>query len=372
MATMLDVSRLAGVSKATVSNVLNRRGNVSAAVQKRVFEACKRLSYSVNPNIQDLVRAGRNGGRRGVIGFVVIGSDIADPYTSRFMDGIARGANENNQHLSIATLTGRETSVYDLPPLLRDRRVDGILMTGQVGASIELIRSLDLPFVVLGNYAASQLRGAVSVEFDYEAGYGKLAEMLQAAGCRRIAYISKELEFFSERQEVEAFKNGLTGQGLEVYPELLVVGGGIFVDFMTPLSQALDRLELPFDALFTHDFKTADQFVHLWLGRNWGHPWPSNLVVATSRPYAYYRLPVPALYMNICSDVLAQTGFRVLMDILDGRTDAQGHRTLVHLDVIRDECQDERFKKVAERSSKSQHSAGLETKPTALHTTKEK
>ncbi len=372
MATMSDVSRLAGVSKASVSNVLNRRGNVSADVQARVLAACERLSYSVNPNIQDLARAGRNGGRRGAIGFVVVGTDIADPYTSRFMDGIARGANEHNQHLSIATLTGKEMSIYDLPPLLRDRRVDGILMTGQVGASIELIRSLELPFVVLGNYAASQLRGAVSVEFDYESGYGKLAEMLHAAGCRRIAYISKELEFFSERQEVEAFKNGLIGQGLEVLPELLVVGGGIFVDFMTPLSQALDRRELPFDALFTHDFKTADQFVHIWLGRNWGHPWPSNLVIATSRPYDYYRLPVPALYMNICSDVLAQTGFRVLMDILDGRTDAQGHRTLVHLDVIRDDCPDERFRQVVERSSETRRVAGIEKKRTDPHAVKEK
>ena len=348
--TMADVARLAGVSKATVSNALNNRPNVSGAVRARVYAACETLSYRVNAGIRDLARAGRNNGRVGAIGFVVIGEPFADPYTSPFMDGIARGAREYNQHLSIAALSGRETSVYDLPPALRDGRVDGLLMTGHVGASLDLLRSLNVPNVVLGNYGPEALRGAVSVEFDYDAGYDYLATTLSKAGKTRVAYIARDFSCHSERQEFEAFRRALTAKGLPVLPELMFIGGGIFIDVMQTFSAAFDRGRMPFDAVFTHDFKTADQLVHLWLGRTWPRPWPPDILVSTSRPYDYYRLPVPALYMDIRSDALAHTGCRVLMDILSGHAPAEGHRTLVGLDITRDLEADERYRCMTDRT----------------------
>lgn len=342
--SMADVARLAGVSKATVSNVLNRRAKASEEVRQRVLSACESLDYRLNAGIQELARAGLNNGRTGSIGFVVAGEAIADPYTSRFMDGIAEGAREQNQHLFMAKLTGKETSVYDLPAGLRDRRVDGILVTGQLTASMDMIRRLEVPFVVLGNYAPDVLRGAVTVEFDYDSGFGMLAQRLKAAGKRRIAYISKTFEFYSERQEHAAFRRALETHGLPVLPDLEFIGGGSFVDIMELLTEAMDRDELPFDAVFFHDFKASDEFVHLWLGRNWRKDWNSDVLLATSRPFDYYRLPVPALYMDIRSDALARTGIRVLMDILEGRAPDTGHRTLVHLDVTCEDAKDERYR----------------------------
>ena len=48
MATILDVANLAGVSQGTVSNVLNRKGNVSSEKIKVVEEAAKQLGFTIN------------------------------------------------------------------------------------------------------------------------------------------------------------------------------------------------------------------------------------------------------------------------------------------------------------------------------------
>ena len=48
MATILDVAKLAGVSQGTVSNVLNRKGNVSSEKIKLVEEAAQTLGFTIN------------------------------------------------------------------------------------------------------------------------------------------------------------------------------------------------------------------------------------------------------------------------------------------------------------------------------------
>ena len=73
MVTMSDVARLAGVSKMTVSNVVNNRPGVSEPVRRRVLEAIQQSGYRLNVNARTL-----KAGRTGVIGLAVPGVD--QPY----------------------------------------------------------------------------------------------------------------------------------------------------------------------------------------------------------------------------------------------------------------------------------------------------
>jgi DNA-binding LacI/PurR family transcriptional regulator len=54
MVTMSDVARLAGVSKMTVSNVVNNRPGVSDPVRRRVLEAIQQSGYRLNVNARTL------------------------------------------------------------------------------------------------------------------------------------------------------------------------------------------------------------------------------------------------------------------------------------------------------------------------------
>lgn len=76
MISMDDVAVKAGVSKATVSRVLNGKNPVSPKARKKVLTACKSLNYRMNANIQDLILKSRNGFTRN-LAFVMV--DVSFP-----------------------------------------------------------------------------------------------------------------------------------------------------------------------------------------------------------------------------------------------------------------------------------------------------
>lgn len=76
MATIKDIAKLAGVSHGTVSNVLNKRGNVSAEKIRAVEEAAKALGYELNESARNLRRQHKN----------AIALLIPDIYTRHYID----------------------------------------------------------------------------------------------------------------------------------------------------------------------------------------------------------------------------------------------------------------------------------------------
>jgi len=77
MTTLVEVARLAGVTAATVSNVLRERGKVGAETRKRVLAAVKELGYQPNLTARALVE-----GRPPTIALIV--SSIANPFYPEF------------------------------------------------------------------------------------------------------------------------------------------------------------------------------------------------------------------------------------------------------------------------------------------------
>ncbi len=129
--TIRDVARACGVSTATVSKALNRKEDVAQTTRERVLDVCERLGYQLNSSIQDLARRGRNGLTRN-IALVMVGKPFADPAYARAIDGVSQAADEHGLHLILERLRGDETRLIDLPPVLRDGRVDGMLVTGNL------------------------------------------------------------------------------------------------------------------------------------------------------------------------------------------------------------------------------------------------
>ena len=66
MISMGDVARQAGVAKSTVSRILSGNGSFCPETCTKVFDACEKLNYKLNPNIQDLVLKGRGGATRNI------------------------------------------------------------------------------------------------------------------------------------------------------------------------------------------------------------------------------------------------------------------------------------------------------------------
>jgi DNA-binding LacI/PurR family transcriptional regulator len=124
--------------------------------------------------------------------------EFADPSYARLVDGIASGASEKNYHLLLAKLTGNESSIMELPPILRDSRVDGILVSGEITSGVmDVLRQMETPIVILGTYHESITRDNSVVLLSMRSMYARTVEYLKSQGKTRIAFFNETMEWYS-------------------------------------------------------------------------------------------------------------------------------------------------------------------------------
>ncbi len=318
--TIRDVARAAGVSTASVSKALNNKPDISQALKSRILTLCEKMGYRLNSSIQDLARRGRGGLTRN-IAFVMVGKDFADPAYARAIDGVSRAAEEHGLNLILDRLRGDETRLVDLPPVLRDGRVDGILLTGNLTESaVSNIQRLGTPYVILGSYSQMITSGSINIRFDFAQRLGDLVRELVRRGCRRIAYFTEIPDNFYERESLDAFRTALRENQAPVDEALIYRGAGAFTGAFPVLLPTFRQRRLPFDAMVCLDFRTAQEISHLVLAHA-GLGQIPEVLLAVGRPFDYYRLPVPAIYFEASLDAVALEGVNVLMDLLNGKSD---------------------------------------------------
>jgi LacI family transcriptional regulator len=117
MATIKDVARLAGVSVASVSRVLNNGPKVSQKTIENVLKVVKDLKYTPNANARALVTQ-----KSTTLGVVI--PDLIDPFFASLANGVEQVARQNNMQLLLSTgLVSAETEMQAIN-LLIERRCD--------------------------------------------------------------------------------------------------------------------------------------------------------------------------------------------------------------------------------------------------------
>jgi LacI family transcriptional regulator len=177
-----DVAKLAGVSVGTVSNVLNRPGEVSADSVIRVQHAIEQLGYRRN----DAARKLRNG-VSSTVGFVVL--DGRNPFFADVVHGAVDEASVNG----IAVIHGntdedvaRERRYLDL---FEEQQVRGVLISpyGDITRRLERLRERGIPAVLVDRFSGDGRFSSVSV--DNVSGGRMAAEHLIQTGRSRIAFV---------------------------------------------------------------------------------------------------------------------------------------------------------------------------------------
>ncbi len=220
--TSSDVARLAGVSRTTVSFVLNAKEDaaISPATRDRVLRAAEALGYHPNALAAQLAR-----GASLTLGLVLIqdAAQIAsDALLPRTVQGISDAARESNYGVLVESL----------PPgggtykrLLHSRRVDGLIVSGPDGASsaeLEQLQANGFPIVLQGNIAGSRIP---SVDVHNEAGAASAVEHLIEQGHRRIAMITNApLAYTSASERLNGYKKALGEAGIPFEDDLVAEG----------------------------------------------------------------------------------------------------------------------------------------------------
>src|SRR4051812_27938236 len=184
-ATITDVAREAGVSKATVSAVLNDSGTVRESTRARVLEAIERLNYRPT-QLPDRVRA-REGKSLGIVV-----KEVDNPYYAEVVLGARSRAEENGYSLVVMSSEGEYDAERRGVELLRAKHVEGLIVTPVLDEHADLSHFFELkrrnyPFVLL---EAVQGVPASLVDIDNVEASRRAVEHLIELGHTRIVHFA--------------------------------------------------------------------------------------------------------------------------------------------------------------------------------------
>jgi LacI family transcriptional regulator len=148
--TLEKIGKLAGVSRSTVSRVINNHPNVSDDVRERVQRIIKETEYSPHLAARSLASQ-----RSNVIGLVIprsVQAFFGDPYFSRLTQGIAQAANLYDYTFSLFLLENREVEDRLIPRVTRPGLIDGLVVQSTSSDDKVLSRVINgsIPYVIAG------------------------------------------------------------------------------------------------------------------------------------------------------------------------------------------------------------------------------
>ncbi|NMM40011.1 LacI family DNA-binding transcriptional regulator [Pseudoalteromonas arctica] len=220
MTTIYEVSKLAGVSLATVSRVMNNNTNVSDATRKKVTIAMKELGYRPNSIAQSLASNCSNS-----VGLLV--SEIHGPFYGPMMGSIESTFRAQAKHVIIAAGHSDVEHEQQAIEFLINRNCDGLILHVEALSDeylIELSKG-KTPFVLLNRYIPEIAHHCIILD-NVKGGYLAAKHMLEQ-GHINIAYISGPQWKKDAQDRLNGHKQALAEHNIPFNEQLLYHG-----DFM--------------------------------------------------------------------------------------------------------------------------------------------
>jgi LacI family transcriptional regulator len=327
-----DVARLSGVSRTTVSFVLNETPgkNISEETRARVLEAARRLEYS--PDEEAVSMAKRT---RSTVGLIISHSNsiYSDAYILRLIEGMAPVFNKRRTALVLVPVRQRKTDYLEI---VREHGLDGVLIMN-ARADDEGITSFagaDLPCVVIGTVEGIDVS---QIDIDNEAAAFEVCDYLLGLGHRRIAFIAHaSLDYFAAAERLAGYRRALGERGIAEEEALLRVADFTEASGYAAIRSILEGDGRP-DAVFAGNDAIAYGAIQGILDS--GLRIPDDVSIAGFDDDFPSRFLQPALTsMTLPAASLGQKAASTVIDILDGIEPPPGRIILPARLSIRDSC----------------------------------
>lgn len=219
--TIKDVAKIAGVSPATVSRVINGTKPVSEEVTKRVLDAIEKTGFKRNAAARSLVVK-----RSNLLGVII--PDISNMYFSELIKGIDSMAHFYNYNIILSSSSTNENREVECFNLLLEKGVDGIIFTAYRYVRDPIYKIIDrasIPFVSLNR----KCRNTISIRVDNTKESYEATKYLIKLGHRNIAFISGYFDDdASGIQRMDGYKKALKEYGIPIRQNLICEGDFTF------------------------------------------------------------------------------------------------------------------------------------------------
>jgi LacI family transcriptional regulator len=219
--TLEEVAQLAGVSRSTVSRVVNDHPNVRPEVREQVWQVIHQVGYQPHAAARSLVT-----NRTQIIGMIIpeaVTTLFTDPFFSLLLRGATEACNSHQYQLMLSLFTANADRQEIYQRILHSGYLDGAIVAS---ASLDdpLIPNLlrdRIPFVSVGRRPKER---AHYVDADNVNGARMAVEHLIRLGHRRIATITGPLDMIHGQDRLSGYRQALEARGIPVEEELIVEG----------------------------------------------------------------------------------------------------------------------------------------------------
>lgn len=213
MATIKDVSKLAGVSVATVSRVINNKGYVGKETRENIEKAMEMLKYTPNDIARRLA-----GKKSNTIGLVI--PDILNPFFPEIARAVEDTANELGYNIILCNTDNSSKKEKQYFDMLFNKQVDGIIISSYTVIPETLLEIMDknMPVVVIDNkFEGTKIPTVTS----NNKNGGRLAtEHLLECGATKIAYIGGYFHIKAVRERYEGYEEVCKEKNI-YYPSII-------------------------------------------------------------------------------------------------------------------------------------------------------
>lgn len=311
--TIQRIAELAGVSKTTVSLVVNgkaRQTRISPVTEKRVLDLVRELDYSPNKMARNFRLH-----KTDTIGFIL--PDLKNPFFSRLSHSMERLAREKGYQLLIGCSNDRPETEIDLTHHFVSSAIEGLLVASAMNTD-ELVRRIyttNIPAVFIDRTVMTERISSVSSD-NFKGAYD-VVNHLCSLGVGEVDYIGGDPDISTSRRRFLGYQKALEDNHVSADKSRVFHGdyqstsGYLFVKQLF-----LDRNRLP-EAFFTGSYTLLEgalqaiREIHGFI--------PQDLKIATfdDHPLLDY-LPNRVLSVRQDYDALACASIEMLLRAING------------------------------------------------------
>lgn len=257
--TIYDIAKKAGVSKSTVSRVLNKTGYISEKTKKNVEEVIKNNKYIPSAMARSLSKRESN-----TIGVIIPEADNA--FFGEILKGISEVVDKYNMTLIFCDTGNSPEKEERALNMLKEHRVKGLILTpandySDEGAAKRLrkqLRDLMVPVVLLDREVENSLWDGVYFE-NFKSAYSA-TEVLISEGNKKIGIITGDLNIKIGRDRYHGYLQAMEDNDMPVEDKYILEGNFSTNKAYQLMKECIEKGDIP-DAILTCNNRTTLGFL---------------------------------------------------------------------------------------------------------------
>jgi LacI family transcriptional regulator len=328
--TLEDIAKRAGVSRATVSRVINGENNVKEQTRALVMEVIQQSNFQPNVAARSLAA-----GRTNVIGLVIpagVSAIFTDPYFPLLIQGVSSACNAREYSVML-WLAEPEFERRMMRQILHSGLLDGVVVSSMLMEDpiVQSLHDSKKPFILVGRHPTLDVN---YLDVDNTNGAREATLHLLRLGHKRVGTITGPQNMIAGNDRLQGYRQALEERGIGVRPELIAEA-----DFSEAGGYAAMRRLLPHrpTAIFTASDSMAEGALRALREAGLRVPQDVAVVGYDDMPNAA-RINPPLTTVRQPTNRMGALAVNALIDIIQNPGSHKRHIVLPVELVIRESC----------------------------------